>query len=79
MQHDPAGLSGRIVYDFRNKSGNPLRNGYNFRWYAVSVKVGIDSVQFAGLLVFHDSSVVRKLAIYEATVLRIPWRVHVQQ
>ena len=74
-----AGLSGRIVYDFRCKSGNPLRDRHNFRWYAVSVKVGIDSVPFPGFQIFHDSSIVRKLAVYEATVLWISWRVPLHQ
>lgn len=67
------------MYDFWYKSGNPLRNGHNFRWYAVGVKVGIDSVPFTGSQVFDDSSVVRKMAMHEAPVLRITWRMPLHQ
>ena len=65
------GQSLRIVYDLWCKSANPLWDRYNFRRYAVGMKVGIDSVPLPCFQVFYDSSIVWKLAVHEATVLRI--------
>ena len=66
-------LSGRIAYDCRFKSGNPLRDRHDFRCYAVGMKVGIYGVPLPGLEIFHDSSIVWPPAVHKATVLRIAW------
>ena len=52
-------FSGVIVDNVGYKSFNPLGERYNFRGYAVGVKIGVYRVAFAGLEVFYDGCIVR--------------------
>jgi len=72
-------VSGRIVYDCRFKSGDPVRDRHDFSCYAVGMKVGIYGVPLPCLQIFHDSSIVWHPAVHEAAVLRIAWCVPLHQ
>ena len=52
-------FSGVIVDNIGYKSANPFGDRYNFRGYAVGVKIGVYRVALAGLEVFYDGCIVR--------------------